>query len=241
MRFRQHMLLCALLSLIVLTTEAALPARPKAHVTDEAQVLTPPTLNQIENLCGELRSKTAAQLAVVTVASLEGQDIETYTNELFKKWGIGEKEKDNGVLFLIAPNDRRARIEVGYGLEGILPDARVGRLMDENVLPFFRAGDFNRGILSGAGALATVIAQDRGVQLTGVPENRPAPHQQKLPGWLVMLIVIVLIFIFIRNPWLLLLLLNRGGGHHGGGGFGGGGFGGFGGGMSGGGGASRGW
>ncbi len=181
----------------------------------------------------------------MTVESLGGMDVSDYAVRLFKEWGIGEKDKNNGVLFLIAPNDRRTRIEVGYGLEPVLSDARTGRLLDDHVIPYFRTGDFPNGIMRGSFAIASTIAVDANVSLSGIPIDirRAQPvHLSAFQALLVFLVILVIVFFVLRNPWLFFFMGPRGGGGGwGGGGFGGGGFGGFGGGMSGGGGASRGW
>ncbi len=232
----------AFLFLLLSPVHAAVPAHPDGYVTDDAGVLSPPVEQRLEALSGELEEKTGAQVALVTVKTLDGNTVEDAAVRLFKAWGIGEKKKDDGVLFLLAVEDRHARIEVGYGLEAILPDAKTGRILDA-ALPYFRAGDYDGGVVRVAGSILGVIAADRGVQLTGALPAGPAPAQP-LPGWVTVLLFVIAIIVFAKNPWLLLLLLTggRGGGGFGGGSGGGfGGFGGFGGGSSGGGGSSRGW
>jgi uncharacterized protein len=219
--------------------------RPASYVTDFAGAIDPQTESQIEALLVDLERKTSAQVAVVTVASLNNEDIESFANKLFKQWGVGQKSQDNGVLFLISPTDKKMRIEVGYGLEAILPDGYVGRILDQAVVPHFKSGDMPVGIANGTFAIAQAIARDKGVTLSvsGVARQAPAqPASEGHPGFAI-LVLIIFIYLLIRHPWVLLLLVSRGGGGrggYGGGGFGGG-FGGFGGGGSGGGGASRGW
>jgi uncharacterized protein len=227
---------------------ADLPNKPRGYVTDEAHILDAATINQIEQLSVELEEKTSAELGVVTISSLEGRDIEGYASDLFQKWGLGKKGKDNGVLLLIAPNDRRGRLEVGYGLEGLIPDGLAGRILDEAVIPFFRQGNMAGGVLSGAMQTAQIIAQGHNVQLTRIPNGYKRQLNQRksrspLSLGLGFLLFLIMLILFVRHPLLFWLLLSgRGGvGGWGGGGFGGGGFGGFGGGMSGGGGSSRGW
>jgi uncharacterized protein len=227
---------------------ADLPNKPRGYVTDEAHILDAATINQIEQLSVELEEKTSAELGVVTISSLEGRDIEGYASDLFQKWGLGKKGKDNGVLLLIAPNDRRGRLEVGYGLEGLIPDGLAGRILDEAVIPFFRQGNMAGGVLSGAMQTAQIIAQGHNVQLTRIPNGYKRQLNQRksrspLSLGLGFLLFLIMLILFVRHPLLFWLLLSGrgGGGGWGGGGFGGGGFGGFGGGMSGGGGSSRGW
>jgi uncharacterized protein len=238
--------------LVSCVTASALPPKPSAYVSDFAGVIDPQTRQRLEAVLTELERKTSAEVAVVTVKGLEGRDIEGYANDLFTAWGIGKKGKDNGILFLISPSDRKMRIEVGYGLEGILPDGAVGRIRDTSILPYFKKGDLSSGIEQGTIALVQTIAQDSHVQLQGFPshssQNIPSSDSDNGVIWIIVLIgLIILVF---RNPWTFFFLGGGrgpwgGGGFSGGGwsggGFSGGGFGGFGGGGSGGGGASGGW
>lgn len=213
------------------------PSRPAGFVTDEAGLLDSATRSRIEQRLSELEQKTSHEVAVVTLKSLDGRPIEDVAVQLFKDWGLGKKDKNNGVLFLIAPSERRLRIEVGYGLEEILTDARSGRILEESVAPSFRQGRMSEGVWSGVARLADALS------------GQADPPRRRSRGKSVaqLVFLIILFMVFGRHPLALwYVLLHRGGGrgHHGGwpgGGFGGGGFGGFGGGMSGGGGASRGW
>ena len=192
--------------------------------------------------------KAHAQIAVVTIKSLDGSDIESYAVALFKQWGIGSKATDHGVLILLATQDRRYRIEVGYGLEPILPDGKTGGFGREAV-PLLKQNDYNGAVSLLTMRVADVIAQDAGIQLTGSRPRAPAVRQEPDKGLSVVgIIVLVVIFlILVSTPFGRLLLFSmllggRGGGGGGGGfGGGGGGFGGFGGGSSGGGGASGSW
>jgi len=241
--------------------------KPTGYVTDRAGIINTQTKTQLEALCTELQDKTGAQLAVVTVKSLDGNDIDSYAAGLYKQLGVGPKKDDRGALLLVAPNDRRYRVEVGYGLEPVINDARAGdagRLMT----PYFRQGDYSAGISAAAWQIAKYVADDKGVTLTGTPPPRPVQKQDDhgdLGIW-ILLGVILLIFLLSRSGgsgsninrrrgggsgWWIGPMMGGGwggsrggwGGGGGGGGWGGsgGGFGGFGGGMSGGGGASGGW
>ena len=221
---------------------AAAPA-PGTYVNDFAGVLDARTTGELNGVLAELDAKAKAQVAVLVVKSLGGADIETYAAQTYKKWGIGYKNTDRGVLLLIALEDHKTRIEVGYGLEGILPDGLTGEIQDKYILPSFKAGNYQAGIARGSLAIASVIAGDSGVSLSpgfaesGRRQAAPASAKQKIFS----LIFIVLFIIFaIRHPFLAFFLLNSLG-SRGSGGFGGGGFGGFGGGSSGGGGSSRSW
>jgi uncharacterized protein len=216
--------------------------KPAGYVSDFANVMNPADRATTEKLLAELEQKTGAPVAVVTLKSLEGGQIGDFANRLFARWGIGQKDKNNGILLLCATQEgrgNRLRIEVGYGLEGLIPDAVAGRILDTFVVPGWSQGQYGSAIANGASAIAQRIADDRGVALSGVPEHvQRASHEQKL-SWVHIIFILLFIIIVIRHPWILLFMLSSGGGGRSSGGFGGGGFGGFGGGMSGGGGASR--
>jgi uncharacterized protein len=223
--------------------------KASGYVNDFAGIMDEASKQKTEALLTQLQASTGAEVAVVTVKSLEGGNLEDFSNELFTKWGIGKKGKDNGVLIFIAYEDRRVRIETGYGIEGIINDAMAGRIISDNIAPSFRQNDYGGGIYAGAFAVASQIAAEQGVSLSNAsapPEVTQSQygyrHKMSKGEMIVMLILmIIMIPIVIKNPWLLLLFLGGGGRRSGGGGFGSGGFGGFGGGMSGGGGASGGW
>jgi len=237
--------------------------RPTGYVTDLAGIIRPAAKQQLEALGTELEQKTGAQMAIVTVKSLDGNDAATYANNLFKQLGIGKKKEDNGVLLLVAPNDRKYWTEVGYALEPVINDARAG---DAGRLakPYFRDGDYSSGITAAAWQLAKYIADDKGVTLTGTPQLRPAPQKDSDGrGIWILLGIILLVVLMSRSGgsrgnisrggmgsgWWIGPMIgggwggSRGGWGEGGGGWSGGagGFGGFGGGRSGGGGAGGSW
>ena len=239
--------------------ESVKDLKPTGYVNDFAHVIDQSTAAQMEDLCRQVDEKAHAQIAVVTINTLGGSDIESYAVDLFHQWGIGSKSTDRGVLILYAIKDHRARIEVGYGLEPILPDGKVGSFQRE-AIPLMRSGDYNQALLLVTRRVADVIAGDAGVQLTGSQPRAPTPDNDSQPqggvsfGGIVLIIIVILIVLFTPLRSLLFWILfssifgGRGGGFGGGGfgGFGGGssgggGFGGFGGGSSGGGGASSSW
>ena len=149
----------ALLWLIVAAFAATFPPLT-GRIVDQANIIPPETRNALEPKLADLEDKSGIQLVIATVRSLEGNDIEPYANELFRDWKLGEKAKNNGVLLLVAPNERRVRIEVGYGLEGALTDA-VSRLIIENgITPRFRAGDFAGGVTRGVDDIISVLSGD---------------------------------------------------------------------------------
>jgi len=234
-----------------LTFAAAQPVsqlRPVGYINDFAHVLDSNTTAQLESTCQQIDQKAHAQIAVVTIQSLDGSDIESYAVDLFKQWGIGSKASNRGVLILFATQDRHYRIEVGYGLEPILPDGKVGSIGREAV-PLLKQGDYNGAVVLMTSRVAEVIAQDAGVQLEGPRPPTPEagsdePDHGRSLGLISILAIIFVILIVTGLGRLLLGLFFLGGGGGGGGGFGGGGgggFGGFGGGSSGGGGASGSW
>jgi uncharacterized protein len=264
---RYFLVLCIALSFVQISrAEDISKINPSGYVTDLAGALNADTKAKLEALGTELEQKTGVQMAIVTVHSLEGESIENYANDLFKKLGVGNKKNDTGLLLLVSPDERKYRIEAGYGIEPVINDARAGDT-GRAMVPFLRSGDYSGAIQTGAWQLAKYIADDRGVTLSGQPQVRTRPSRDSggssIGVW-IFLIVLVLIFMAARRGggggggggsgllWFLLGMLSGGGGgggYRGGGGFGGGGggysggggFGGFGGGSSGGGGASGSW
>ena len=130
---------------------------PVGKVNDFAAVLETPQRAALESQLADLERETSAEIALVTVEALDGRSVEEYANALFNTWGIGKKGRDNGVLVLVAVQDRAMRIEVGYGLEGVLPDGLAGALMRETFLPRFRAGDYRGGILDGMTRVVDIV------------------------------------------------------------------------------------
>jgi uncharacterized protein len=133
---------------------------PTADVNDFAKILKPEEREALEARCRELREKTGAQLAVVTLKSLEGGQIDDFTVKLFKRWGVGQKEKNNGIMLLVAIEDRKARIEPGYGLEPILPDALAGRILTEQLFPAFKEKRYFDGLKGAVNRIAELIERN---------------------------------------------------------------------------------
>ena len=229
--------------------------RPASYVTDLAGVLGVETDARLEALCTELEQKTGAQLAIVTVSSLEGESVEIYAADLFKQLGVGSKRENRGVLLLVAPNERKYRIEVGYGLEPVINDARAGDA-GRAMVPFLRLGDYGKAVETAAWRLAKYVADDSGVSLSGRPPLRQIRNGDEeagnLPLWLLLGLVVFFIFIGSLSSrsvgrrgggsggsgllWFVLGMLASSSGRRSGGGWSGGGFGGGSGGWSGGGG-----
>ncbi len=227
------------------------PPRPKTAINDYAGVIPANVKQAMESLAWEIQQKTETAVVVATFKSIGDYDPAQYANELYEAWGIGKKGVDKGVLFLLALQERRVRIETGYGVEGILPDGLVGSILDQYMVPLLKQGDYAKGLFNGMLAVGQVIAKDAGVKIG--EGYRPAQVRgrqvQRRGSGLFSLIFLLFIFLslFTRTgrsmlPILLLMGLSggRGSSFGGGGGFSGG-FGGFGGGLSGGGGAGRGF
>jgi uncharacterized protein len=273
---RVAVILAVVLAWIALTpfpaaAEPIASLRPSNYVNDFAGVLDAATQARLNDLCQQVDQKAHAQIAVVTVKSVDGEDVVTYAVALYQKWGIGAKGKDRGVLILLASDDHKYWTTVGYGLEPILPDGKVGGFGREMV-PLLRGGDYAGAVTLMTARVASVIAQDAGVTLDNQPRLPPlsATRQRRSQGSGIGALVIIFIVIFVLlsalggksrgGPggggsgllgFLLGMMLSSGrdygggggfgGGGFGGGGGGGGGFGGFGGGSTGGGGAGGSW
>jgi len=252
-----------LVSAPTISAEKLKDIHPTGYVTDLAQVIAPDAKVRLENLCAELEQKTGAEMAIVTVRSLEGETVEQYGNELYKQLGVGSKKENRGVLLLVAPTERKYWTEVGYGLEPVINDARAGdagRLMRS----YFLQGNYSAGVEAAAWQLAKYVADDRGVTLTATPPARSVrrrdDNSSSFPIWPILIFIFIVVNILRalsrsasgrggRGGWWIGPMIGGmlGGGGGGGGGFGGsssgggGGFGGFGGGSSGGGGAGGSW
>ncbi len=249
-----RLLLAAFLALAGLSTQAqsvaSLP-QPTDYVNDFAHVLSPEAVARLDSICQQLDHSAAnAQVAVVTVHDLAGDTADDYANDLETKWKMGRKGSDRGVLVLLAVADHKYRIEVGYGLEGILPDGKIGDIGREMV-PDLKAGDYDGAMTLAVGEIAQVIAADANVTLQdqSAPDNEHVPQNAQRPTWVSLLkFIVVAIFIILYllrvfgswglfGAWGLGLMTGgiagRGRGGYGGGGFGGGGFGGGGGGGGG--------
>jgi uncharacterized protein len=177
--------LVAVALVLVASVAAALTFPPlTGRVVDQADILSPAAKAALDPKLAELEDRSGIQLVVATVGSLEGQEIEPYANELFRAWRLGEAEKNNGVLLLVAPNERRVRIEVGYGLEGTLTDALSKIIITNAIAPRFKAGDFSGGVTRGVDDIITVLTTDASewearpeLRLDRRPETGP-------PDWL---------------------------------------------------------
>ncbi|MCJ1976442.1 TPM domain-containing protein [Lactococcus paracarnosus] len=233
------------------------------HVYDKAKMLSESTKNSLNQSLGELDNRKTTQFIVLTVDSLGGQSIETYANTVFSKTGIGDKASDNGLLMLIAKDEKKVWVEVGQGLEGDLNDGKVGRILDDNFVPYRSKGDYDTAVLKTTAALTGVLtgttpATDTADKSANTDSDTSESDERDTGspiGGLILLGLIIAVVVGLIATghgdillWILMLFFNnRGGGSGGGygggsGGFGGGssgGGGGFGGGSSSGGGAGR--
>jgi uncharacterized protein len=220
------------------------------YIQDYAGVVNADTRSRINSIGSQLAAKTKAQIVVVTTKTLEGMPIGEYSLGILRQWGIGDKTLNNGIVIVVAVDDKQSRIEVGYGLEGALPDAKTGRIQDEYMLPYFQKGDYDKGILNGYLAVATEAAKEYKLELKtdAKPVQRVQSTNQDtwwngLPWWVKIAAVSIVIFLFMLD-WLffggsitsllLAIFFRRGGG-------GGSGGDGYGGGSGGGGGSDRRW
>ena len=257
-------LILSMLTLITVTTpagyaQANLPV-PSHYVEDYANVINPSEEKSLNGVLQELEQKTGAQYIVLTVQTTGGVPIEQYAFELADKWKLGQNDKDNGMLFVLAQNDRKWRFEVGYGLEGFITDQYCGRIGRNVLVPYIKQGNTSKGIYESNLQIVQQIATEYGVTLSGMPKLIPVPDRERRRALPCCSLLPLLFFMFLifggrgrgMGMWFFLPFMlggfgGRGGygrsGSFGGGSFGGG-FGGFGGGMGGGfggGGASGGW
>lgn len=191
---------------------AALPARPAGPVYDGAQIIPDATEAQIDAKLRALSKETGKTLVVATLSSLEGQEVEEYAVKLFETWGVGDAEKDEGALILVAPNERRTRIEVGLGSEAVLPDALASRIIEAQMIPRFKAGDFGGGIAATADAVAEQLKREptdaKAVAAAAERAERQTRSQDE-GGEFGMIIFWLFIFFFFILP--LIRNLARGG------------------------------
>ena len=214
-------------------------------VTDDAGILTPEEENSIFLLAKEVEQKTSVEIAIVTVNSLEGLNIEQYAVEIFEKNGIGKEDVDNGLLILIVPSERKYRIEVGYGLEGVLPDIKAREIGVNTLEPYFKNEKYGEGIYEAIKVIKGYIEQDESV-ISEYQSRYEVREESSGWKWIYFIILVLIILSFFRKRkgfffFPVFFPTTRGGFSGGTGGFGSSGFGGFGGGLSGGGGFSGGW
>jgi uncharacterized protein len=240
------------------------PNPPRA-VNDFANLLAPFQQQALEQKLDAYNDSTSSAIVIITVPDLQGYDIAQVSLKYLRDWGVGVKGKNNGVVILVSKNDHKARIETGYGMEGVLPDITAKQIVEERMIPFFKNNDYYAGFDNAVDAIIQAAAGEYKADPKANKSGRPSF------GSIILIVVIFLIILFLFSggggnggsynsrhgskswlsglPWFLMGSMLGGGGRgggfggggFGGGGFGGGGFGGFGGGSGGGGGASGGW
>ena len=248
-----------LLALMLLLLAAPLAAQEfpalTGRVVDAANILPPEVEAKITARSEAIEKQTTAQLVVATVPSLQGYEIEDYGYQLLRTWGIGSKERNDGAILIVAPSERKVRIEVGYGLEPVLTDALSSLIINQRIIPAFKAGQLEQGVVDGTAAIVQQLSLPEDQAAAAVAEAQKQPAEGKGGISFGTIVVILVIFWLLKGVfggrrrgslWWLPLILSSGGGGggrggwSGGGGFGGGGFSG-GGGSGGGGGASGSW
>ncbi len=170
-------------------------------VNDFAGALSPDSVKTLEQVCRSLESKTSAELAIAVVKTAAPLDSKEYAVKLFEKWKIGKKGKDNGILLLVAVDERRVEIEVGYGLEGTITDATAGRILDEYVVPYFKQGKMDEGVIGGARAIADKIGGTEKEE----PIKQETAMQNSTPLYT---------FLIVAGVLILLTLITRMGFYH---------------------------
>jgi uncharacterized protein len=203
--------------------------KPTNYVSDDAHVMSPTAIDQINHLCGEVDHEAHAQIAVVTVNNMNGESPDQYAVDLEDLWGVGGKNTDRGLIIIVSVQDRHRFILTGRGLEGILPDGKVGDI-GRQMLPLLRANDFDGAMTLAVDESSQIIAQDAGVQLKplthwGASQQHPHASAGQVIGGIVFLVLVIIFLIWAGGSGLLGFLLGMffGGGGWGGGGFGGGG------------------
>ncbi|MGA7916489.1 MAG: TPM domain-containing protein, partial [Candidatus Acidiferrales bacterium] len=192
------LLLCTVA--VSVRAQTTIPAKPAGYVNDYANVLSPNARAQLTALCTEIDQKAKAQIFVVTVPSLNGRPVEDYSFDLATKWGVGPKDTSSGVLIFFAINDHKYWTQVGYGLEPILPDGKVGGFGREAV-PYLKAGNYDAAVLLMTRRVADVIAKDRGITLSAAPLPSPRPPHAadtQSNGILALLLLGVFIFVLFK-------------------------------------------
>lgn len=220
----KYILILAIFSIVLVTNSsyAIVSQTREFYVNDSANLLSAETEDYIINMNKTLEKQTGAQIVVVTVQNLEGQSLEEYATELFRDYGIGDKEKNNGVLLLCAYEERQFRIEVGYGLEGTLTDGKTGRIQDEYIIPYLKENNFNDGIRNGFNAVLKEVENEYGITIEGAEEGnvvgtstiRTEEVNNILPHMIMMIVFIILIVFFSRRG--IFFIGGFGGGHFGG-------------------------
>lgn len=224
-----QLFLLILLGLCFQTQAFEVPALT-GPVMDQVNLISPQTKNRLEQSIRQLQQTQQIQIQVFIVSSLNNEDIASVAIQIFDKWKLGDAKTDKGLLFLIAPNEKKLRIEVGQGLEGDLPDIRAKRIISDIVRPYFQRGEFDLGVLQGVASIQSYVATDGTTDLnTEGQEPQPRGSKKSSGGgaWVFFLLLGLWILIFMISPatglHILFMLMSGGRGGRGGGGWSGGG------------------
>jgi len=182
------------LLLISAFAQRSVPPHGGTWVHDEAGILSPQTKAQLEAILKAHRDSTSTQIAVYLIPSLEGDDIDSYTLRVAEAWKLGQANKDNGVLFLLAMQEKQMRIEVGYGLEGVLTDAMSSRINRHEVAPYFRQGNYEAGVMAGVMAIIQTV---EGTYVNDQPVAKK--RKGRSPIGTIIFIVILIVAMSRRN------------------------------------------
>lgn len=191
------LLACPRQALAIPSDELLNSLEPTGHVNDYAGVLKRSERQALESRCRELQEQTGAQLAIVTLQSLRGGEIEDFTNKLFARWHVGEKGKDNGLMLLVAMDERKSKIEVGYGLEPIIPDVLAGRILDHQLRPEFRQQQYAAGLTAAVDKISELVKK-------GEPADRAALARSEEPSLGQRLLLVLFLAIFVAVGGLLI-------------------------------------
>lgn len=194
-------LLCLPLAANAQTSEPLKFPELTGRVVDNANLLSEAQRSELTRKLEELETKTTAQFVVVTLTSLSGRTIEEYGYQLGRHWGIGQKNTNNGVLLIVAPNERKVRVEVGYGAEGVLPDAISSLIIQRIIIPKFRANDYAGGIVAGADEIIKVLS-GAGDEWKNAPKN-----YEDAPWWVDLIVISIFFIPFVFVPLAIFLTI----------------------------------
>lgn len=207
--FKILLIMILFLNLLGIKSFALVEQSNEFYVNDTANLLDSDVENYIIETNKKINAATGAQIVVVTVNNLEGQSLEEYATALFRKYGIGNKKKNNGVLLLLALEERQFRIEVGYGLEGVLNDAKTGRIQDDYIIPYLKDDNWNEGVRNGYSKVLEEVSNEYGVDVGEINVTEPSGEDDGVGGILFMAVITVMspIIFSIKKKWKVIILV----------------------------------
>lgn len=200
-RLRLVVFLLLLLPLTAVASTPPVPAHPPGYVVDLAGVLDVTGKDQLDDLLRGLEQQTTAQMVILTIHSLDGKDIDSFSLETAEQWKIGQKGSDNGLLFVVAMQDRKYRFEIGYGLESVLPDSLVGSIGRQVLVPYFKQSQYDQGITAATGAILKVLSSHYGVTITGVDQlpGMATKNKNNAFSFLVLFFFLLIFILFVYS------------------------------------------